>query len=42
MAVIGATETRRILFMVFTRRGGKIRLKTARDAEPSERRRYRR
>ncbi len=41
-AHLGATELGRILFVVFTRRGGRIRVITARDAERAERRRYRR
>ena len=41
-AVIGATEARRILFVVYTRRGSAIRVVTARDALDRERRRYRR
>ena len=39
---LGATEAGRILFVVFTRRGGRIRIVTARDAEIKEKRRYRR
>jgi uncharacterized DUF497 family protein len=41
-AYLGATELGRVLFIVFARRGGRIRVVTARDAEPAERRRYRR
>jgi uncharacterized DUF497 family protein len=41
-AVIGRTETGRVLVVVFTRRGSVIRVVTARDALPRERRRYRR
>jgi uncharacterized DUF497 family protein len=41
-AYLGATELGRILFVVFTRRGGRIHVITARDAERAERRRYRR
>ena len=39
-AVFGATETGRVLFIVFTHRQGKIRVVTARDAEPDERQTY--
>lgn len=38
---LGATEAGRILFLVFTRRKGKIRVVTARDAKVKEKRRYR-
>lgn len=41
-AAIGATEDGRVLFVVFTRRGGGVRVITARDATHRERRRYRR
>lgn len=41
-AVIGATEDGRILFVVFARRGRRVRLIAARNATPAERRRYRR
>jgi uncharacterized DUF497 family protein len=41
-AVIGATEARRILFVVYTRRSSAIRVVTARDALDRERCRYRR
>jgi uncharacterized protein len=41
-AVIGATEDGRVLYVVFTRRAGRIRIITAWDASASERRRYRR
>ena len=41
-AVVGATEAGRILFVVFTRRRGAIRVVTARDATRAEKRRYRR
>lgn len=41
-AVLGATENGRILFVVFTRREGLIRVVTARDATNKEKRRYRR
>ncbi len=38
---LGATEDGRVLFVVFTRRRSKIRIITARDATPREKRRYR-
>jgi len=41
-AVLGASEDGRILFVVFTRRRGRIRVVTARDATLRERRSYRR
>lgn len=41
-AALGATEAGRVLFVVFTWRGGGIRVVTARDAEAKEKRRYRR
>jgi uncharacterized DUF497 family protein len=41
-AVVGATESGRVLFVVFTRRERGIRVITARDANDSEKRRYRR
>ncbi len=41
-ALLGATETGRVLFVVYTRRRGKIRVVTARDATSKEKRRYRR
>lgn len=41
-AYLGATELGRIVFVVVTRRGGRIRVITARDAEAAEGRRYRR
>ena len=41
-AALGATQTGRVLFVVFTRRGRTIRVISARDATPRERRRYRR
>ncbi len=41
-AVLGATEAGRVLFVVLTRRHGRIRVVTARDATPREKRRYRR
>ncbi|MDT7909987.1 BrnT family toxin, partial [Thermus sp.] len=40
-AALGATEAGRILFVVFTRRRGRARVITARDATPEEKRRYR-
>ncbi len=40
-AVLGATEAGRVLFLVFTRRSGRVRVVTARDAEIREKRRYR-
>jgi uncharacterized DUF497 family protein len=39
-AVLGATVAGRLLFVVYTHRGGRIRVITARDATPRERRRY--
>ncbi len=39
-AVLGATEARRVLFVVFTRRGRLVRVLSARDATVRERRRY--
>lgn len=41
-AMIGRTLHGRILFIVFTRRNGKIRVVTARDATTQEKRLYRR
>lgn len=41
-AVVGMTEDLRLIFVVFTRRGPAIRVITARDASPKQRRRYRR
>ncbi|MGH2801737.1 MAG: BrnT family toxin [Thermoleophilaceae bacterium] len=41
-AALGATEDGRVLFVVFTRRRSKVRVITARDAAPREKRRYRR
>lgn len=41
-AVVGATEDGRVLFVVYTRRGDRLRVITARDAHPAQRRRYRR
>jgi uncharacterized protein len=40
-AVLGNTSEGRILFVVFTRRAGMIRVVTARDATEQEKRRYR-
>jgi uncharacterized DUF497 family protein len=40
-AALGTTEAGRILFVVFTRRRGRVRAITARDATPEEKRRYR-
>ncbi len=40
-AALGATEAGRILFVVFTRRRGRVRVITARDATLGEKRRYR-
>jgi uncharacterized DUF497 family protein len=39
-AIIGMTEAGRILFVVFTRRAGKLRVISARDASPKERQLY--
>lgn len=41
-AIIGKTENGRFLFVVFTFQGGLLRVVTARDATPNEKRRYRR
>ena len=41
-AIVGSTDGRRLLFVVFTRRGRLVRVLSARDASASERRRYRR
>lgn len=41
-AYLGATELGRVLFIVFTRRSGLVRVVTARDAGTTELRRYRR
>jgi uncharacterized DUF497 family protein len=38
---VGATEGGRVLFVVFTSRRGRVRIITARDATPVEKRRYR-
>ena len=40
-ALFGATEAGRILFVVFTRRKGRIRVVMAREASRSDKRRYR-
>ncbi len=40
-AVVGAADAGRILFMVYTMRGEKVRLITARDADDNDKRRYR-
>lgn len=39
---IGATETGRILYVLYTERGGELRVVTARDTDASQKRRYRR
>ena len=41
-AMLGATEAGRIIFAVFTRRRGRVRVVMARDASTKEKRRYRR
>lgn len=41
-AIIGASETGRILYVVYTMREGMIRIVTAREAEERFRRQYRR
>ena len=41
-AALGKSYNGRVLFVVFTRRNGFIRVITARDATPKEKRRYRR
>jgi uncharacterized DUF497 family protein len=41
-AVIGPTEDGRLLFVVIARREGRIRVVSARDATPGEKKRYRR
>lgn len=41
-AGLGRTEDGRLLFVVFTRRGGALRVISARDATDAEKRRYRR
>lgn len=40
-SLVGSAESGRILFVVFTRRRGRIRPITARDADDGEKRRYR-
>jgi uncharacterized protein len=40
-AIIGRTETGRLLFVVITRRGRRIRVVTAYDAEEPHRKQYR-
>ena len=40
--IIGATEDGRVLAVIYTRRRGAVRIVTARDATPAEKRRYRR
>ena len=40
--LIGTTSDGRIIFVVVTRRGGLVRVVTARDADEREKRRYRR
>jgi uncharacterized protein len=41
LGLIGATDAGRIHYVVYTKRAGKIRVVTARDAKASEKRRYR-
>jgi uncharacterized DUF497 family protein len=41
-AVVGSTSDGRLLFVVYTRRGGAIRVVAARNASPPNRRSYRR
>lgn len=41
-ALVGATESGRMLFVVYTQRGAKVRPITARDADDGEKHRYRR
>jgi uncharacterized DUF497 family protein len=41
-ASLGATESGKILAIYYTKRSGKIRVVTAREAKDSEKRRYRR
>ena len=41
-AIVGATEEDRVLYIVYTRRADRIRVITARDADPILWRRYRR
>lgn len=40
--LIGVTEARRVLFVVYARRGHRLHVVTARDANAREKRRYRR
>ncbi|MGH3090212.1 MAG: BrnT family toxin [Rubrobacteraceae bacterium] len=40
-AMVGATSAGRILFVVYTMRGDKVRPITARDADDNDKRRYR-
>ena len=40
--LVGATNGGRVLFVVYTERGGKIRPITAREASKSQKRRYKR
>ena len=40
-AIIGATSAGRVLFVVVTRRGDRVRVVTARDAIEREKKRYR-
>lgn len=40
--LIGATEAGRVLYVVYTERSGDFRVVTARDADVSQKRRYRR
>ncbi|HVS28524.1 MAG TPA: BrnT family toxin [Solirubrobacteraceae bacterium] len=40
-AALGSTEAGRVLFVVFSTRGGRSRVVTARDATATEKRRYR-
>jgi len=41
-AILGRTDDGRLLYVVFTRRDGRVRTVTARDATTRERRRYER
>jgi len=41
-AIVGTTETGRVLYLVYTWREGRVRVLSARDATRIERRRYRR
>ncbi|HVC81612.1 MAG TPA: BrnT family toxin [Chloroflexota bacterium] len=38
--IVGRTQSRRFLFLVYTKRGHKIRLITARNADRSEKKHY--